>query len=386
MRRASRDDESISHLPILPPIWASLPSDPKLYDHPSPLRVSPSIITLDETSSCLCRAKYVASDSSTVIQKPCIIYGLTEPYECHIQLQSCPTCSSSQRRFIGPDGRNLGLFNYNNRILFTHELLNDYTSAYTSSETPFTAWVSVVSRRYTPRTSLRFVSEDLFRAVWFAFVKLQLFENDMQCLECGPQPEDVIWDGVTLAFGRKHIESSLRPPTTCHEKSVVRVSHYESHQQLIPSSTMRNLLRKVVTGRSLLVGPDELLSKSCVTSTGRRESVSGNNGPACEDVNSPTTGHTAALGTKAAADLLSRIRAIPDITEQLCKLDPALGTAFEENYGARTLLNNREAPPVYQRFFAQVWLLYLCVNCCSNLILLRLLLTNPSCSLSLGRL
>jgi hypothetical protein len=146
VRRASLDDESISHLPILPPIWASLPSDPKLYDHLSPLRASPSLITLDETSSCLCRAKYVAADSSTVVQKPCVIYGLTELFQSCIQLQSCPACSPSQRRFIGPDGRNLGIFNYNNRILFTHELLNDYTSAYTSSETPFTAWVSVVSR------------------------------------------------------------------------------------------------------------------------------------------------------------------------------------------------------------------------------------------------
>jgi hypothetical protein len=276
-------------------------------------------------------------------------------------------CSSSQRRFIGPDGCNLGLFNYNNRILFTHELLNDYTCTYTSSETPFTAWVSVISRRYTSRKSLRFVSEDIFRAVWFAFVKLQLFENDMQCLECGPHPADVIWDGVTLAFGRKHIESSLRPPTTCHEKSVVRVSQYESHQQLIPSSTTRNLLKKVVTGRSLLIGPDELKSKSCVTSNEGRESVSGDDGSVCEDVDTPTTSRTAALGTKAAADLLSRIRAIPDVTEKMCKLSPALGTAFEENYGARTLLNNREAPPVYQRFFAQVRLLHSCVNWCSNL-------------------
>ena len=335
MRRASRDDQSISYLPILPPIWASLPSDRQLYAHPSPLRASPSLIPLDERSSCLCQAKYVAADSSTVIQRPCIIYGIVEPFASHIQLQSCPACSSSQRRFIGPDGRNLGLFNYNNRLLFTHELLNDYTSAYTSSETPFTAWVSVVSRRYTTRGSLRFVHEDIFRAAWFAFVKLQLFENDMQCLECGPHPSDVIWDGVTLAFGRKHVQSSLQPPTMCHEKSVVRVSQYESHQQLIPSSTTRNLLRKVVTGRSLLIGPDELKNKSSATSTG-------------DD------------GSKATANLLSRIRAIPDVTEQLRQLEPALGTTFEANYGARTLLRNREAPPVYKRFFAQVRSLHLC--------------------------
>jgi hypothetical protein len=213
---------------------------------------------------------------------------------------------------------------------------------------------------------LRFVSEDIFRAAWFAFVKIQLFENDMQCLECGPHPEDVIWDGVTLAFGRKHIKSSLRPPTTCHEKSVICASQYESYQQLIPSSTMRNLLRKVVKGRSLLIGPDEFKNNSGVTSTEGRESVPDDNESACEDVDTPTT---AALGTKAATHLLSRIRAIPDVIDKLHQLDPALGKTFEENYGARTLLSNREAPPVYQRFFAQVWLLYSCVNWCLDIIL-----------------
>jgi hypothetical protein len=39
-----------------------------------------------------------------------------------------------------------GVFNFNNRILFTHDLLDEYTSAYTSSETPFVGWVATVSR------------------------------------------------------------------------------------------------------------------------------------------------------------------------------------------------------------------------------------------------
>ncbi|KAJ7700934.1 hypothetical protein B0H16DRAFT_1219537, partial [Mycena metata] len=101
----------------------------------------------------------------------CTVYGLFRSWETLNEIQSCNKCS---HRVIGPDCEELGIFNCNNRKLFAHDLMDDYTSAYTSSETPFSAWVSVVERRYTLHSGEQpFVSVQLFRAVWFAYAKLQ---------------------------------------------------------------------------------------------------------------------------------------------------------------------------------------------------------------------
>jgi CxC4 like cysteine cluster associated with KDZ transposases len=116
--------------------------------------------------------------ASNVMERPCTIYSLAEPLETLIQLQKCPNCPVARHRFIGPDARESGLFNYNNSILFTHKLLDEYTSSFTTSETPFVAWVSVVSRRYASNGH-EFVSNALFHSVWFAYVRIQLFNNDL---------------------------------------------------------------------------------------------------------------------------------------------------------------------------------------------------------------
>ncbi|KAF9470050.1 hypothetical protein BDN70DRAFT_764742, partial [Pholiota conissans] len=132
--------------------------------------------------------------------------------EAKIQVQKCPAC---KHRFIGPDCRSIGLFNWNNRALFTHDLLNDYTSQFTTSETPFASWVTVISRRYQSRNvAIPFVGDQLFRAVWFSFIRLVQLDDDMICPACGPNPEAVIVDGVTLAFNRRNLLSTLCPPTT----------------------------------------------------------------------------------------------------------------------------------------------------------------------------
>ena len=165
-----------------------------------------------------------------------------------IEVQGCKSCN---RRRIGPDCRDFGLFNWNNRIIFTHDLLDEYTSAFTSSETPFTAWVTVVSRRYTNYSSAHpFVTEYMFRTAWFAYAKLQGFTNDMACPTCGPSPENTIWDGVTLAFHQKHLIPSLRPPTTISEHSVLRDKcRYIRSQQCLIDKHARKLIRTAIMSR-----------------------------------------------------------------------------------------------------------------------------------------
>lgn len=166
-------------------------------------------------------------------------------------MQRCPTCPRSRRRYIGPDLRSSGIFNYNNSILVTHELLDEYTSAYTSSETPFVSWVTQMARRYD-FDDMKFMGQDLFRSIWFAYASLQHFVDDMTCNSCGTAPETTIWDGITLAFGKKHLQSSLRPPTTIHAESPVRSNvTYRPNQQLLTNPVVRKYIREALRGPSV---------------------------------------------------------------------------------------------------------------------------------------
>ncbi|EKM78196.1 hypothetical protein AGABI1DRAFT_28964, partial [Agaricus bisporus var. burnettii JB137-S8] len=155
---------------------------------------------------------------------------------------------------IGPDCRALGIFNYNNTMLFSHDLLDDYTSCYTTSETPFSAWIKVLTRRYKTwvkpsgarDNSSLFVDEGVFRAVWFAYINLVDFSgDDMVCPHCGPTPETIIWDGVTLSFNRKQVKESIYPPTTRHQGSIIREGRYPKPSYFIEDVQIRKLLASI---------------------------------------------------------------------------------------------------------------------------------------------
>ncbi|KAL0058177.1 hypothetical protein AAF712_015154 [Marasmius tenuissimus] len=66
----------------------------------------------------------------------------------------------------------------------------------------------------------------------------------MSCGRCGKEPECLIWDGVTLGFGRKHLTDSLRPPTYTDDKSPQRQRRYAQKPQLLPDEAqLQRLLR-----------------------------------------------------------------------------------------------------------------------------------------------
>lgn len=245
----------MSYLPISPPKWAKIPSDTELYPRPPLIRslLPPGhFFPLGPDSSCMCasgRTMYNPTQSST--RRKAKLYTLTSLINVEIEVQNCPTCPSKHRRYIGPDLRSSGVFNYNNSILVTHELLDEYTSAFTSSETPFIAWVRHISRRYDD-DNLVFMGPDLFRNVWFAYVSIQEFSNDMVCAVCGPTPDTVIWDGITAAFNKKHLKDSIRPPTTIHPSSITRGStRYRPKQQLLLDKAIRKAVREALSGPSV---------------------------------------------------------------------------------------------------------------------------------------
>ncbi|KAJ8079455.1 hypothetical protein PM082_013793 [Marasmius tenuissimus] len=248
-RARHHEEPAISYRAIRPPTWAELPWDLVHYDRPVASSDPPERIPSGGFCRSACGSISPTTDREKVVNT-CIVYTTTGALTREIELVQCHTCPSRKRCFLGPDPRELGLFNYNNSIIFTHELLDEYTSRFTTCETPFVAFVESMSRVYEGRGSV-FVKEDLFRSVWFAYVSVQDYSQDMYCLKCGEEPDCLIWDGVSLGFGRKHIQDSLRPPTYTDNSSPNHGRTYPHKPQLIPQDTkqpLRNLIRRWVSG------------------------------------------------------------------------------------------------------------------------------------------
>lgn len=206
-------------MPIIPPRWCMISSERALYPTILPCRQPTSRLILRGGDQCACGAKYSAERDISV--RSCTVYTILQPHRAEIEIQPCPVCPPNRRRFIGPDLSESGMFNLNNSILMSHEVLHEYTSAYTVSETPFAAFVAQMSRRYE-EIGQSFVGNDLFRSLWFGYAHLLSLENDMQCPTCGPTPSDVIFDGVTLAYMQKQIREGLAPPTLIAQNCLVR--------------------------------------------------------------------------------------------------------------------------------------------------------------------
>jgi len=186
-----------------------------------------------------------------------------------------------------------------------------------------------MSRRYKVHNSTEpFVSEKMFRSIWFFFVKLQALDTESQCPNCGPEPGDTIWDGVTLAFSRKHLLPSLQPPTVTHEQSLWRTEvRYHGGLQLVPEQKLRKAIRSVIQGQSLVIHSDD-------------EDTNGQNHRNITD--------------KAKQDLLARVESIPDICAQLKKVNEALGDVFSTYFGIPALAAGHEPPNAYKRLYIQV--------------------------------
>lgn len=245
--RRGNKERAVSHLPILPPLWAAIPSDTPIYPRPHPVRSQVPLFSLGATSSCPCPSttRSFYSPARPVTIREGTLYTTTEAFPCSTELQPCPNCPKSRNQFIGPDLREAGVFNFNNSIFVSHELLDEYTSAYTSSETPFDSWAEFLNRRYLLSGST-FMGKDLFRSCWFAYVRLQMLEGDFCCPRCDKNPTTVIWDGVTLAFHRRHLLSTIQPPTTISSSSPVRPTRYIPGQHALPNPPLRKLLRSLL--------------------------------------------------------------------------------------------------------------------------------------------
>ncbi|KAK7020287.1 hypothetical protein VNI00_017739 [Paramarasmius palmivorus] len=237
------EERSVSYLPIMPPKWAQLPSDTVHYIRTNPNTEIPALIQLlagQGRSACKAHVEYNPNLGKFV--RECTVYGLVGSVSRSIEVQHCSVCPPRRHCLVGPDPRSLGLFNYNNSALFTHELLDEYTNRFTRSVTPFTAFTEAMAAVYESRGS-KFVGEDLLREAWFAYASIQDLAKDMVCPQCGTEPENMIFDGVTSGFNKKHLNDGLCPPTHEHDDAPVRDRRYPVKPQWLPATARGKTVR-----------------------------------------------------------------------------------------------------------------------------------------------
>jgi hypothetical protein len=199
----------VSHLPIPPPAWCRLPTDTATK---KPSQSFPDAFMLDGSSRCSCgNSDYEATKPTTAGRF--VLYTSTTALQLLVETVYCFECSNTHG-MIGPDLSNYGVLNWNNKVGFSHQLLNQYTSHLTHSETPFNAFYRTIQDEYLSNESpVTFCDDNIFEYAWFAFIRLQEIQSTMQCSLCGPHPKVVIADGISVSFPSHHRTVGLRPPT-----------------------------------------------------------------------------------------------------------------------------------------------------------------------------
>lgn len=248
----------MSHHRVGPPSWARLPADDmagiKTYATP---RALPAVLRFEEGEIPRCRCGWTALAAPTPSEIriiACTIFDLTAAEVCEIEVVDCQRCHARFRQAAGPDLGRLGLFNYNNTRIATHRLLNNFSATFTKLATPFDAYVEVRVREYMESESATpFMSPDIFRTLWFSFVRLQVNEHAFECSICGPDPPVIVADGISAGFDLKQLRQGLRPPTAVDDASPV-VEDVIRHDPtaLISDAKVRKLAIRLVRWRKAL--------------------------------------------------------------------------------------------------------------------------------------
>ncbi|KIK53808.1 hypothetical protein GYMLUDRAFT_250129 [Collybiopsis luxurians FD-317 M1] len=69
------------------------------------------------------------------------------------------------------------------------------------------------------------------------------FEGDKSCPSCGDFPDSIIWDGVSIAFGRKHVNNELSPPTVICKDAQERLIKSVPWQEWLQDAILRKKLQ-----------------------------------------------------------------------------------------------------------------------------------------------
>jgi hypothetical protein len=161
----------------------------------------------------------------------------------------------------------------------------------------------------------------------------------MVCPICGPEPARVIFDGITLAFSRKHLTKTLKPPTSIDEFSPVRRSKPVKQQMALPDRALRALIRKVIAGPFVV-------TEKKMTSANLQDSD--------DSDGEPTVAPGQVGSSKLLKEVIERVRAVPKVLEGLYLANASLGNLFQKYFGAQNLESGKKIPGELVSLFREV--------------------------------
>lgn len=172
---ALQDQKPLSYLPIPPPRWSRLPTDP-FNPHIQPRApLVPEMLPLDHTARCRCGA--VAMFGQEARWADLTLFGSFQATRHRIQYVKCESgsCKGNQYQVIASDLGSYELFLWSASsggrpfTAFTWELMNGYSAQMLSSETPLASFCITVRYAYLEHAStISFCDGRVFARVSFA--------------------------------------------------------------------------------------------------------------------------------------------------------------------------------------------------------------------------
>lgn len=179
-----------SSQPIAPPAFLRLRTEaararPR-YRHPDTL---PPVLQLDEHSRCSCGR--LAQPDDEIQIAPCVIYATEGVFRRQIERKRCPCRTTGDVFSAGPDLGALSLFNWNNKVIFTHEIMNGFACGNHTSKMTVAAYYSNVFLRYQDigvYGSVADGKDQTARRLWLVERLSQLRSpNSASCRACHPE-------------------------------------------------------------------------------------------------------------------------------------------------------------------------------------------------------
>ena len=234
------------------------------------------------------------------VGKEAILYTNVCPYNVIIHRLQCKN-NDCTLQFLDLQGTDIKIYNVNNDILYTHTLLNAYTSAMSSSCKSMESWRTdmnrlfsfflfacffFVSQAHTKKcnmeththqienknvtykntlffcftnrygefaTDKKLPPQRIFRAVWNSFWKKQLWDFDLKCPMCARpgypyEVDEVVCDGVCVGVQRDKCPNLCTPKDIFPNDTVtVNMGKFERTRYTHNEHFQKQLIRLVVT-------------------------------------------------------------------------------------------------------------------------------------------
>jgi hypothetical protein len=180
------------------------------------------------------------------------LYRVHRPHLVCVSFARCTNvfCSRGRSNELIPyDGRDDGVFNYNNRKLFGYDLLYLYMSGFSATSFPMSSFVLTINRLYEQTESLdsdpkRFIQNPVFVNVWFSFLKLIEWDYKFCCPRCGINPNVLLCDGTSVSIRRSQAINVRSPANVPPDLPLRPATKVEAEQtRCFPESTRKEITK-----------------------------------------------------------------------------------------------------------------------------------------------